>query len=186
VSRLAAAAAALLLGTSASGCAAGEETTVTETVTETTTVTETRTETVAAGLPEPVERTRRAVQEAAAAGDHEALEQLLGDDFSYTFGAPVEGGPTAYWRNLEQTTDERPLAILAELLGLPPTLQRGVYVWPFAFDRQANELTDHERDLLASVGGADLSDDFADGGGYLGWRAGIEADGDWIFFIAGD
>ena len=188
MNRIAAVAAAALLAGGGAGCAPGDSTTVTETttVTEATTVTETRTETVAAGLPEAVEQTRRAVQEAAAARDYEALRQLVGDDFSYTFGGPVEGGPTAYWRRLEETTDEDPLAVLADLLLLPPTLHRGVYIWPFAFDQQADELTAHERELLAPVGGTDLSDDFAPGAGYVGWRAGIEPDGDWIFFIAGD
>ena len=43
------------------------------------------------------------------------------------------------------------------------------------------ELTDYERELLG-----DLSVYSGAGSGYLGWRAGIEPDGTWRFFIAGD
>jgi hypothetical protein len=75
---------------------------------------------------------------------------------------------------------ERPLETLATILRLPYTLVRGVYVWPFAFDKPENELTAHERQLLGP-----LARSYA-GDSYLGWRAGIEADGDWIFFVAGD
>ena len=187
--RRAAAVAAVLVLASTGGCGVGETTateTETTTVTEATTVTVTRTETVAAGLPGPVDDKRREIVEAAERGDYEAVAALAGDDFSYTFGAPVAGGPAAYWRDLAESTDEEPLPLLADLLRLPPTLERGVYVWPFAFDAQADELTAHERELLSAVGGADLSDDFAPGAGYVGWRAGIEPRGEWIFFVAGD
>jgi hypothetical protein len=147
-------------------------TTVSETVTET--------ETVAAGLPAPVEETRAAILAAAEAGDPEAVAALAAPQFSYSFGGPVEGGPAAYWQMLEEQ-GERPLETLAAILRLPYTLANGIYVWPFAYDVTADQLTEHERELLG-----DLADDFVPGTGYLGWRAGIEPDGDWIFFIAGD
>jgi hypothetical protein len=60
-------------------------------------------------LPAPVERTRIAVARAAAAGDYEALAGLIPEDgFEYTFGGPVQGGPTAYWRRLEASGEEAP------------------------------------------------------------------------------
>lgn len=74
---------------------------------------------------------------------------------------------------------ERPLETLPALLRMPYTLTNGIYVWPFAYDAMG-ELTEHEREVLG-----ELADDFL-GGAYLGWRAGIEPDGAWIFFIAGD
>jgi hypothetical protein len=107
------------------------------------TVAVTQTETVAAGLPGPVEETRRAVREAAEERDWDALGELTaGRNFSYTFGGGVAGGPTAW---------------------------------------DPDGLTEHERELLG-----DLAYDFGGGTGYVGWRAGIEPDGDWIFFLAGD
>ena len=155
--------------------------------TETVTVTEPVTETNAAatptgaGLPQPVAETHTALLAAAESGDYEALRPLLPSQFSYTFGGPVAGGPIAYWRRVETESDERPIEILARILRMPYTLSRGAYVWPFAYDKQPDELSAHERRLLG-----DLADSFGAGSGYLGWRAGIEPDGTWSFFIAGD
>ena len=171
------------------GCAGGTETvTVTEreTTTETATETVTQTETAAAapvGLPPAVAETHAALLEAAESGDYEALRPLLpASGFSYTFGGEVQGGPIAYWQLLERQVDERPIEILARILRLPYTLSGGQYVWPFAYDKQEDELTAHERELLG-----DLANSYSGAGsGYLGWRAGIEPDGTWRFFIAGD
>ena len=165
----------------AAGCG-GETRTVTATITQTVTTTET----ASAGLPAPVAETRDALLGAAESGDYEQLRPLVPRQFSYTFGGPFEGGPIAYWQMLERETGDRPIAILADLLSLPYTLYRGVYTWPFAFDKQRDDLSAYDRNLLRSVGGEDLSDDFGVGTGYLGWRVGIEPDGDWVFFIAGD
>jgi len=125
--------------------------------------------------------THAALLEAARSGDYEALRSLIPDEFSYTFGGPVEGGPIAYWQQLEKESGERPIETLARILAMPYTLYAGTYIWPFAYDKQPDELTGYERRLLG-----DLADDFAPGSGYLGWRAGIEPDGTWRFFIAGD
>jgi hypothetical protein len=173
-----------------SACGGGETTTVTETDTrtETATATETvtQTETVAgpaAGLPPAVAETHAALLAAAEAGDYEALRPLLpASGFSYTFGGPVQGGPIAYWQQVEQESGESPIETLARILQMPYTLFGGTYVWPFAFDKTQEELTAYEREILG-----DLADDYSGAGsGYLGWRAGIEPDGTWRFFIAGD
>jgi len=168
----------------AAGCGS-QTTTLTRSETATVTQTETATETVstpAAGLPAPVAATHAALLAAAKTGDYEVLRPLVPDDeFSYTFGLPPEGGPIAYWQQAEEDSGERPIDVLARILELPYTLYHGTYVWPFAFDKQPEDLTPHERKLLG-----DLADDFGAGSGYLGWRAGIEPDGTWSFFIAGD
>ena len=171
---------ALVLAVLVVGCGGETETTVTRTVTTT--------ETVAAegGLPTPVAEKRDALLAAAESGDYEELRPLVPKQFSYTFGGPFQGGPIAYWEMVERETGDRPIAILADLLRLPYTLYQGIYTWPFAFDKQANELSEYERSLLRDAGGENLSDDFGVGTGYLGWRVGIDPDGDWIFFIAGD
>ena len=150
----------------------------------TATVVQTRVTTAAGvGAPEAVLVKRAAIERAAAAGDYAALEDLADDEeFEYTFGGPVAGGPTAYWRRLERTTDERPLESLAAVLRMPYTLSRGIYVWPFAYDKTADELTEHERELLEPLGRAGAFGEE----GYLGWRAGIRPDGRWVFFVAGD
>jgi len=165
------------------GCGGTETVTVTvsETETETVTATETTTEPGAIGLPEPVAETHAALLAAAESGDYEALRRLIPDEFSYTFGAPEEDDPIAYWQELEEAGEESPIEILARILDLPYTLSGGMYVWPFAFDKQEEELTRHERRLLG-----DLAVYSGAGSGFLGWRAGIEPDGTWRFFIAGD
>ena len=172
------------------GCGGTETVTVTEseTVTESTTETETvqQTETAAgpaAGLPPAAAETHAGLLEAAESGDYEALRPLLpASGFSYTFGGEVQGGPIAYWQLLERQAGEQPIAILARILRLPYTLSGGRYVWPFAYDKQEDELTAHERELLG-----DLANSYSGAGsGYLGWRTGIEPDGTWRFFIAGD
>jgi hypothetical protein len=177
------------------GC--GSEETVTVTITETAvetqattvseTVVETETSELAAGaLPAPVEAKRIAIVEATESADYEELRPLLAEPFSYSFGGPFEGGAIGFWRYLEREEGVRPMAILADLLRLPYTLYQGTYTWPFAFDKKPTELSPYESGLLEDVGGTKLSDDFFPDGGYYGWRAGIDPDGDWIFFIAGD
>jgi len=135
------------------------------------------------GLPAEVDLKRDEIVQAARSGDAEAVAALAADQFSYTFGGPVEGGPAAYWRELEASGEE-PLEALAAILELPYTLANGIYVWPFAYDKTEDQITDYERGLLSTLP-ADAAT-FVPGGGYLGWRAGIEPDGDWIFFVSGD
>jgi hypothetical protein len=138
------------------------------------------------GLPPAVEETRAAVLAAAESGDYEALRELVpADGFEYTFGGPVEGGPIAYWQELEATTDERPLEALAAILRMPYVLSRGYYVWPWAYTVESRaDLSEHEQELLAPLGTPEEL--VVDGTGYLGWRAGFEPDGTWAFFVAGD
>jgi len=166
------------------GCAGGGTDTVSVTETRVETETQAVTETVAGepvGLPPEVAETHAAMLAAAESGDYEALRPLIPDEFSYTFGLPPEGGPIEYWQQVEAESGESPIEILARLLRLPYTLSAGTYVWPFAYDKQEDELTDYERELLG-----DLAVYSGAGSGYLGWRAGIEPDGTWRFFIAGD
>ena len=86
---------------------------------------------------------------------------------------------------VSDTRSERPLETLAAILRMPYALSRGYYFWPFAYDvADVNDLTTHERKLLAPLGRLDRL--FAEGTGYLGWRAGISPDGAWSFFVAGD
>jgi hypothetical protein len=179
-------AAVLVAAGGVGGWFASSEINETETVTQTTTETLTRTETAASGLPAAVEKTRAALLEAAESCDYEKLRPLVPETgFEFTFGSPVAGGAIAYWQELERTSDERPLATLAEILRMPYTLSRGIYVWPFAYDvASLDDLTAHERQLLAPLGPLDSI--FVEGTGYLGWRTGIKPDGTWVFFVAGD
>ena len=170
---LLAAAVVAAAGAAAAGYALGSSKDA-ETVTATTTVRE-------PGLPAAVERTRAKLLAAAETGDYERLRPLVPKrDFSYTFGIPPKGGPIAYWKNVEQTNEDTPIAILAAILKLPYTLRQGLYVWPFAYGLPKSEATPYERRLLG-----DFFRSYA-GQDYYGWRAGIAPDGRWLFFVAGD
>jgi hypothetical protein len=141
--------------------------------------------TSAPGVPAEVEATRAALLEAAESGDYEELRPLLTDDLRYTFGEPVDGGPIAYWQELERTTDEKPLESLVAILKMPYVLSQGYYVWPWAYAlRSSGELSRHEQEQLAPLGPP--SEFFPEAVGYLGWRAGIAPDGTLAFFVAGD
>jgi hypothetical protein len=140
---------------------------------------------VATGLPAAVEQARAALVEAAETGDSEALTPYIPENFRYTFGVPGAGGAPAYWQELERTTGERPLEILAAILKMPYVLSRGYYVWPWAYTLESSDdLSPHEVELLARLGPPGRF--FPEGVGYLGWRAGIAPDGTWTFFVAGD
>ena len=174
----------ILAATLAAGAVVGwlvaRGTATTETVTETTTAA-----VPPQGIPAAVEGTRAALLAAAESGDYEELRPLVPASLRYTFGSAVEGGAIAYWQELERTTDARPLETLAEILRMPYVLSRGLYVWPWAYTiESAADLSAHERALLAPLGPVETL--FPPGSGYLGWRAGIEPDGDWALFVAGD
>lgn len=145
--------------------------------------TETRTIAVAAAcVPRAVELKRSAMLRAAEARDYDGLAKLADPTFKYTFGNPVSGGPAAYWRQAAQQ-GRQPLEALAAILQLPYTLSRGLFVWPFAYDKTADEITQYEAMLLKKIppDGATVGPE-----GYLGWRAGILPDGSWIYFVSGD
>jgi hypothetical protein len=185
---IAVAAVALLAGGGAAGWFVARETeeAVTTTMTTTSIDTETVTEEIAVGLPGPVAEAHARLLDAAESGDYEELRPLVpSTGFEYTFGGPVEGGPIAYWQELERSTVERPLENLEAVLNMPYVLSRGIYVWPFAYDvADVGDLSAHERELLAPLGPLDTL--FVEGTGYLGWRAGIDPQGNWVFFVAGD
>jgi hypothetical protein len=150
---------------------------------ETRTVTETRTVAAAdVGVPAAVESKRAEILRAAEAKDYEGLARLAAPTFRYTFGGPVSGGPAAYWRKAEQQ-GQSPLEALSAVLKLPYTFSRGLYVWPFAYDKTTDEITQYEATLLKKIppDGATVGPE-----GYLDWRAGILPDGSWIYFVSGD
>jgi hypothetical protein len=142
-----------------------------------------------AGLPERVASKRQAIWEAAKRTDYDAVARLVDPKgFEYTFGGPVQGGPGEYWRQVDRATKERPLPTLAAILELPfvHDEQSKLYIWPFAFTRKASTLTPEEREQLAEAIGDEQMRFYEQSDNYLGYRAGIDGDGDWVFYVAGD
>jgi hypothetical protein len=140
-------------------------------------------------LPAPVARKRAEIWKAAKRGDYEEVASLADPaGFEYTFGGAVPGGPAAYWRRVDQTTKERPIETLAAILELPYVHQpeRKLYVWPFAFTRKASTLSPDEREQLVEAIGEEMIKFYDQLGDYLGYRAGIDEEGNWVFYVAGD
>lgn len=102
-------------------------------------------------------RIRAAAREASATGDWSALAALIPAQFSSNFGGETDH--IAYYQRL-QTDGEDVLGTLVALLAGPPTDNgQGYWVWPPAF----------------------AGDD-----PYYGWRVGIDGQGTWRYFVAGD
>jgi hypothetical protein len=117
---------------------------------------------VAQTLPTAVAATRQQIIEAAVACDYEALAALAtsGAGF-FAYGDDPAGDPGAYWRSLEAGGGV-PLRLMVVTLNLPaePAAVGGIegayYLW-----------SDGE-------------------GGATGYRIGISAEGEWLFFLGDD
>jgi hypothetical protein len=139
------------------------------------------------GLPEAVTAKRAAIHAAAQACDWVALEELMGDGFSYTFG--VDNYPIAYWQEREAEGD-RVMLYLAELLNRPMGIQAAgditYYAWPSAFVTEWSAVSEADREALRPLYDDDDFAFWSDFGGYIGYRVGITETGEWVYFIAGD
>ena len=141
-------------------------------------------------LPAPVAEMRRAIRAAAVACDCDSLADL-GErgTFAYSFGA--SGDPAGFWRRAEAEGGD-PMRLLVELLNLPfasrsPDGGAEQYVWPRAYSYgHWSEVPPDARRELESIYGPDDLERFRRFGSYSGSRVGIAADGDWLFYIAGD
>lgn len=139
------------------------------------------------GLPAAVAETRNAIFAAAAACDFDALEGLAGDQFNTSFG----GGGVENLR-LWENQGRDPMATLLYLLDMKhATIEvdddADIYVWPaVAASGSLGEITEEELDELANIHSEGELDDFASAGSYLGWRTGIDQEGNWLYFVAGD
>lgn len=142
-----------------------------------------------AGLPAAVARKRAQIWLAARAEDPVEVARLVdGTGFQYTFGSPVRGGPAVYWEGLDETTRERPIQTLRAILELPYVYVRRsrIYVWPYAFTRKASTLSLDERKRLRDTLGEEALKVYEVLGTYVGYRAGIDERGNWVFYVAGD
>lgn len=116
------------------------------------------------------------------------LELVAGDGFTASFGG---GDPSDLWTRQEEN-GEQPMYQLMRILDMPHgTVDLGdqlMYVWPSAaaFDGPWDEMPDVDKEPLRALYDEEDFADFASFGGYIGYRIGITADGDWSFFVAGD
>ncbi len=145
-------------------------------------------------MPEPVQRLRRRIMEAAASGDLEALRPWFstgGEATQLSFGdAPDD--PIAFLREISgDGQGQEILAILYEVLDtgfvvLEPGTPDELYVWPYFFALPLDSLDARQRVELFKLVTAGDYEDMKLYGSYIFYRAGISADGVWRFFVAGD
>lgn len=145
-------------------------------------------------LPEPVRRMRALIMEACASGDLEALRPLIGpgpNGTQLSFGGPVDD-PIAYLQDVSgDGGGQEILAILLEVLDagfvhLEPGTPNEIYVWPYFFAMPLEGLTPPQRVELFKIVTAGDYEDMKNFGGYNFYRVGINPDGRWLFFVAGD
>ena len=146
-----------------------------------------------AQLPPRVAATRAAIIRAAIACDYESLGELAragSRPFTYSFGQQGASAPGELWRQAEQR-GEPVLRTLVEILRLPyatsPVEESAQYRWPsaFGFDRW-EDIPAEDREALRRVFSDAELKRFEQFGSYIGHRVGIEAAGEWLFFVAGD
>lgn len=137
-------------------------------------------------LPRSVADARSAVLDAALACDLVRLEELsLGGDgqFTYSFGQTGPAGLAEHLRAREAEGEEI-VRLLVETLRLP-YVSEGTYAWP-----SAHSAAPGDRDWEALRGlytDEQIAEWRAPGSsGFLGYRVGFTAAGDWQFFVAGD
>lgn len=141
-------------------------------------------------LPPEVAAVRDAVVRAAVSCDYEGLAALTAPLFTYSFGASDD--PAGHWRDQESRGgDHLPLEMLVEILGLP-VIRYGndgtdYYTWPSATPYPSwDEVPQPDKEALLAVYDQSELDSFEQYGSYIGYRAVITGEGDWIVFVAGD
>lgn len=143
-------------------------------------------------LPEAVRRTRAMIMEAARNADFEALRPLIDAGATQLSFGDIDGDPIDFIRTLSGDPEGfEILAILLEVLEaryavFDPGTPREYYVWPYFTATSLEALTPVQRvELFKLVTSGDY-EDMRTFGAYIFYRAGITADGRWIFFVAGD
>jgi len=137
-------------------------------------------------LPGRVAETREAILAAASTRDFQALRALIPEEgFTFSFGE--ENDPIAYWKRLESEGHEPVIGdILPMVLGTEPGFDRGVFVWPAQATEDPAEWDEQDIEALTAIHAEEDVLSFQEAGLYLGWRVGIDRDGTWIVFVAGD
>lgn len=146
------------------------------------------------GLPEPVQRMRQLLIEAARSGDIEKLRPLLGtgDSSTQLALADISEDPIAFLKSQSGDPEgEEILAIMEEVLtagyvhldkGTPEEL----YVWPYFFAYPLDKLTPPQKVEMYKIVTASDFEEMQNFGNYIFFRLGISPDGHWAFFVAGE
>ncbi|MCB1478610.1 MAG: hypothetical protein R3D43_06360 [Tepidamorphaceae bacterium] len=145
-------------------------------------------------LPEPVQRMRQEILDAARSGDITRMQVPIDqNELPPAMGQEQETDLIAYLRSLSGDEEGREiLAIIIELLEagyahVEPGSDREAYVWPYFAALPFDKMTpQQEVDLYQIITPADRADMAAHAGQYTFFRLGIGPDGTWYFLLAGD
>ncbi|WP_258045672.1 alanine and proline-rich secreted protein Apa [Mesorhizobium sp. NBSH29] len=145
-------------------------------------------------LPEPVRRMRQLMVDAAQAGNIEKIRPLisLGDDATQLSLGEIEGDPIDFLRELSGDKEgQEILAILEEVLSagyvhLDEGKPTELYVWPYFFAIPLEKLDARQKVELFKIVTAGDYEDMKTYGAYIFYRVGINVEGKWSFFVAGD
>jgi hypothetical protein len=137
-------------------------------------------------VPPATDETARLIYDGVLNLDFELLKSLL-DPMTFVYNFDDGSNPIPEWRSDPTVLDPIP-AILA-LGPAEPLAIEGygtLYLWPYLVDSDFANLTDRERQDLASLGFSDRDIDImVEQGHYLGPRLAIDADGVWRNYITG-
>lgn len=144
-------------------------------------------------LPADVDTTARAIIGAASDCDFDALAGIASTDGSPDLITSFGGGGL---ENLARWEEEGrgELGTLIRLFGTSHAVTEiedgpDIYVWPaaFAYDDWEDIPPEYLTELMdLGVYGEGELDEIARFGSYAGWRTGIDEEGNWVFFVAGD
>jgi hypothetical protein len=137
-------------------------------------------------LPRPVIEMRNALLDVATSGRPSLLRSLIPDEgFTFSFGGETD--PIRYWKRLESEGHQPVIGdILPAVLGTEPGLERGVFVWPAQATEDPARWDEADVEALTAIHAEEDIRAFQEAGLYYGWRAGIDRDGTWVFFVSGD
>lgn len=147
-----------------------------------------------AKLPEPVQRMRNLLVEAAKSGDPEKLRPLLGtgDGGTQLSLTDQTEDPIKFLTSQSGDPDgQEILAILEEVLEagyvhLDAGTPQELYVWPYFFAYPLDRLTPQQKVEIYRIVTASDFEEMQTFGSYIFYRVGIAPDGRWAFFVAGE
>ena len=141
-----------------------------------------------ADMPDLVAARRDDIVDAAVRCDYRALAEMAGPDFYFSFGS--DDHPAEFWLS-EENAGFEPMRRLVLTMDLPTALDTESegrnYIWPSAAAYASwSQVPQEERDALLALYDAEELSEFEAFDGFVGERVGISAEGEWLFFVAGD
>lgn len=144
-------------------------------------------------LPAPVARMRERILTAARSGELRQVVAVMRENAALPiFSLADDKDPAGYWKaTYPDSEGVEILAILLAVLEAPfvhadAGTPQEVYLWPYFARMPLKALTPPQKvELFRIVTGADYRE-MAEFGAYNFYRLGIDRDGAWQFFVAGD